>query len=105
MPPRQAFACPSRARRPTFRGPERLSRQPQLRAHFSLGPSHYNLVVTDMEWEFMAVALNSGEYTAQAFGLPESTRLLFTISLGEPTESDGASYKIVAGIIPLPLFA
>lgn len=70
----------------------------QLRATFRLGRQPYNLVVTDPEWE-ARVPLADGIYNSGELGIPSETRLLLTISLGEPF--NGHCYKLVAAVLAL----
>lgn len=72
-----------------------------VRAHFSLGPNHYNLSVTDPPFEQRVKSLRAGEYSLQDVGIAREDRMLFCVSLGEPF-SDENCYKLVAGVLILP---
>lgn len=70
----------------------------QIRAFFNLGGHHYNLPLTDDDYE----ASNLSEMqTGETIEVAESDekKILFTISLGQPLE--GNCYKLVAGVIML----
>jgi len=64
----------------------------QVRALFSLGITHYGLVVTDPKWKRRLAGLPIG--ASQTIH-----NAMITISLGEPFH--GFCYKLVAAVIPL----
>ena len=73
-----------------------------MRAVFQLAHIQYNLPLTDFVWEPFLNNLAPGIYTPEDVGMPPEERLLFTVSLGEPAEFDGACYKLVAAVVELP---
>jgi len=75
---------------------------PQVRAHFEVSQRRYNLTLTDMVWEPFITLLGEGLYRPSDVGMPPEGRLVFTVSLGEPTEFDGACYKLVAAVTSWP---
>jgi hypothetical protein len=77
-------------------------RNSQVRALFQFGGVSYSLTLTDSIWEPFIASCGPGLYTPKDLGMKNEEELLFTISLGEPTEFDGACYKLVAAIIELP---
>ncbi len=74
----------------------------QTRAKFRLGNAFYNLSVTDPAAALRLAASPPGLYTPAEAGYAAGDDLLFTVSLGEPTEWDHCCYKLVAGAIVLP---
>jgi len=74
----------------------------QTRAAFRLSGRSYDLSVTDPIWETRLARLAYGIHDLESADCPDSVRLLFTISLGEPLPSDKQCYKLVAGVILLP---
>ncbi len=75
---------------------------PQVRAIFEVAGQGYNLALTDPVWERFIAMFGAGVHAPATVGMPDESRLLLTISLGEPTDFDGACYKLVAAVITLP---
>lgn len=74
----------------------------QARALFVYRSVFYNLVVTDPVWNkrLTDIGCESGRYESD---LAKEGRILLTISLGEPFRLDGCCYKLVAGVVEIPL--
>jgi hypothetical protein len=73
--------------------------RPQVRLRFSHSRNWYRLVVTDPEVEARLEGRTEGDYRPEDIGMV-GTRLLATISLGEPFE--GYCYKLVAAVFEEP---
>src|ERR1041385_6155167 len=71
----------------------------QMRTVFRLGNLRYSLPLTDSVWEPFIGGLAPGTYSPNDVRMKPENRLLLTVSLGEPTDFDGACYKLVAAII------
>ena len=71
----------------------------QTRAIFRLTDRLYDLSFTGPIWETRLSRLAYGIHDLESADCPDSARLLFTISLGEPLPSDKQCYKLVAGVI------
>jgi hypothetical protein len=61
----------------------------------------YDLAVTDPAWLDQLNLLPAGIYPHAFFFKDRPPRTLLTVSLSEPFE--GFHYKLIAGVIPLPL--
>ncbi len=74
----------------------------RTRALFVYRSTFYNLVVTDPVWEkrLIDIGYGSGRYESD---LAKDGRILLTISLGEPFRWDGCCYKLVAGVVEIPV--
>lgn len=81
------------------------NRSCQVRTHFLLGDTHYNLAVTDPVWEKQCGKLEELEkrYTTEEVGfmLRPDERLLLTVSLGQPF--NGYRYKLAAAVFAIPI--
>lgn len=77
-----------------------LSGNRQSRCRFTLGSTHYDLSVTDLDIERALAAQPVGIHPRDAAGIPAHARVLLTISLGEPFNGD--CYKLVAAVLVLP---
>ena len=71
----------------------------QVKAGFTLCGAAYTLSVTDPVWLSRLDRLPPGRHPASAAGLVGGEHVLFTVSLGEPTEWDNCCYKLVAAVI------
>ncbi|MBI4338964.1 MAG: hypothetical protein HY680_03325 [Chloroflexi bacterium] len=94
-----ALVEPSEVAWSITRSPNRGARQ--TRAVFRLSRAPYDLPVTDPLWEQRLAGLDLGMHPRDAAGLTSSSRLFFTLSLGEPFEATGRCYKLVAAVIVL----
>jgi len=74
----------------------------QTRALFRVGPTPYNLSVTDLFVEARLAGQRLGDHPVTSAGLRPDDEVLLTISLGEPFEEDWCCYKLVAAVIALP---
>jgi hypothetical protein len=77
----------------------------QTRAHFQLSGQHYDLPITDPQWEQRLSYLTYGTHHRAAADVAPDHRLLFTISLGEPFYGNypaGECFKLVAAVLVLP---
>lgn len=72
----------------------------QARAIFALQQAHYDLVVTDLQWEQRLSSLSPGHYSGRQVGLSDHDRVLLTVSLGRPFQD--YCYKLAAAVIVLP---
>jgi hypothetical protein len=83
--------------------PDRYDR-PQPRVIFELDGQRYDLPVTDPQWIPRIVRKLSqaelGTSSQEQIGIPQSARVLLTISLGEPF--NGYCYKLAAAVILMP---
>lgn len=83
-----------------IRGRDQHGRSRQMRAGFTLRSAPYNLSITDQEWAKRLDHLPSGVHSLQAAGVAPDSRIVLTISLGEPYQ--GWCYKLVAAVIVIP---
>ncbi len=74
----------------------------QTKADFRLTRTPYCLSITDPVWTQKLAHLPYGVYPKDAAGIPAADRVLFTISLSEPTDWNNHCYKLVAGVLVLP---
>lgn len=90
---------------PHFKIRERDGRGDQPRANFELQGTEYDLPITDPDWKKRIKSteilpdMNLKCEPASAYA-DDDKRLLFTISISTP--HNGACYKLVAGIVPVP---
>jgi len=75
----------------------------QTKAEFHLTHTPYSLSVTDPVWAQRLAHLPNGRYPRDAANVGASEQILFTVSLSEPLEWNNHCYKLVAGVIVLPL--
>ena len=71
----------------------------QAKAGFTLCGAAYNLSVTDPVWLSRLDSLPPGRHPASAAGIAPGEHVLFTVSLGEPTDWDNCCYKLVAAVL------
>lgn len=71
----------------------------QTRVRFSFRESSYDLSVTDPVMERRLGGLPEGPHSVRAAGFDPLSRLILTVSLGEPFKGD--CYKLVAGVLVL----
>lgn len=74
----------------------------QTRAIFRHGDGHYNLGVTDLDWNEHLEEKGYKVGTSRTSSLARDGRILLTVSLSEPTDWDGCCYKLVAAVIVIP---
>ena len=77
-------------------------RNSQVRALFQLAGVNYNLTLADSVWEPFISSCGPGLYAPKELGMKDEQQILLTVSLGEPTEFDGACYKLVAAVLETP---
>jgi len=71
----------------------------QVRCRFELGPTTYDVVVTDPQWKQLFRDKPFGSYENAAVGLKPTDRLLLCMSIGEPYR--GFCYLLAAAVIRL----
>lgn len=79
---------------------DRYGRSRQTRAVFTLRSAPYNLSITDQEWGRRLDHLPEGFHPLEAAGIGMDSRVVLTISLGEPYER--WCYKLAAAVIVIP---
>ena len=72
---------------------------PKIRAQFVLAGAFYSLPLTDPVYLHRLASLPNGNYVWDKPGLEP----MLTISLGEPFGQNADCYKLVAGVVSLPL--
>jgi hypothetical protein len=81
-----------------------LRGNPQPRVTFGLAGQPYDLPVTDPMWTSRIVRKLSqaepGSYAQEKIGIPQSSKVLLTVSLSEPL--NGYCYKLAAAIVVMP---
>ena len=75
----------------------------QTKADFHLTHTPYSLSITDPVWTQRLAHLPLGIHPQDAAGVGPHEQVLFTVSLSEPLEWNNHCYKIVAGVIVLPV--
>lgn len=74
----------------------------KIRANFRLGKIWYNLGITDPIWAKRLDFLDEGSHPSSKIGIEDDSKILLTVSLGEPFEKDNCCYKLVAAVIVFP---